>query len=333
MAMEVYSPKQTIKPRIYVRIPMAEPYVSQLKELAADVIVEPWKPGTPEPEPQADISGCDVIVTVCMRDTLQILEKAPRVKWVHSLSVGIDAVRTERLDPSLVITNPKGCTSIPIAEHTVMCIAAFARNFPTMQRNQAQKKWQNVEMKELLGSTVGILGYGEIGGQIAQRCKALGMRVIGCRRNPAAARAGDDAADLVVGLDQVDMVLAASDFLVLALPSSEATYHFLNREKLAKTKAGSYLINVGRGNTVHEGDLIAALQSGQLAGAALDVFEVEPLPVDHPFWEMENVIVTPHNAYYSPRTLERNMELLRQNLIRYMRGEELLNVVNVSVSY
>lgn len=333
MAMDVYSPKQTIKPRIYVRIPMVEQYVSQLREFAADVIVEPWKPGTPEPEPQADISDCDVIITVCLRDTLQILDKAPRVRWVHSLSVGIDAVQTDRLNPSVVITNPKGCTSIPIAEHTVMCITAFARNFPTMQRNQAQKKWQNVEMKELLGSTVGILGYGEIGGQIAQRCKALGMRVIGCRRNPAAARASDDAADLVVGLDQVDMILAESDFLVLALPSSEGTYHFLNREKLVKMKAGSYLINVGRGNTVHDGDLIAALQSGHLAGAALDVFEVEPLPVDHPYWEMENVIVTPHNAYYSPRTLERNMELLRQNLIRYVRGEELLNVVNVRAGY
>lgn len=324
-----------LKPKIYVRIPVAKRYVEQLQDIAAEVIVQPWEPRTPEPEPIADISGFDVIVTVGMRDTLQILNRAPGVKWIHSFSVGLDAMLTEAvIESPIVVTNARGCASIPIAEHTVSCIASLARSFPAMARNQLQKKWEllTAPIREMLGSTVGIVGYGEIGTQIAMRCKALGMNVIGCRRNPDRHR--DDSLGVqVVGLDQIDYVLAASDFLVLAMPANAETYHFLNRDRLSKLKPGSFLINVGRGNTVSEAALLEALRSGQLAGAALDVFEQEPLQPEHPFWEMDNVIVTPHNAYYSPRTIERNMELLFDNLKRYSRGEELRNVVNKRTGY
>jgi len=325
-----------MKPRVYVRNPLAEKYVAQLKDVAAEVIVEPWEPRNPEPEPVADISSIDVVVTIGMRDRLHILNHAPGIKWVHSMSVGLDAMLTEAvIDSPVIITNARGCASIPIAEHTVTCIASMARGFPAVTRNQLQKKWVLLPapIRELLDSTVGIVGYGEIGSQIAKRCQALGMNVIGCRRNPGRSVMDSVEGVQVVGLDQVDHVLAVSDFLVLAMPASSETHRFLNRQSLSRLKPGSYVINVGRGSAIDEADLLEALRSGHVAGAALDVFEQEPLDPDHPFWSMENVIVTPHHAYFSPRTTERNMELLLDNLNRYARGAALRNVVDKRRGY
>jgi phosphoglycerate dehydrogenase-like enzyme len=190
-----------------------------------------------------------------------------------------------------------------------------------------------IPIKDLGDSTVGIIGYGEIGYEIAKRCKGLGMKVIGCRRNPKKRKDENDPADIVVGMDQVDKVLGRSDFLVLALPSTKETRYFLNKQRLKQMKKGSYLINVGRGNTIEEKHLVECLNSNHIAGAALDVFDVEPLPKDHPFWTLDNVIVSPHNAYYSPKNVERNMNLFITNLKLFIEGKPMLNVVDKKLGY
>lgn len=325
---------KTSAPFVYVRYEIPDEYVAKINEMCAQAIVEPWGYGKAEPEPSTDLSDCDVLITLGLQDTLGILKKAPNVKWIHSMSVGVDTLLNDDIRNSdIVVTNSKGCTSIPIAEHALAMMMALSRGVPEMVRNQTERKWGGVTVTELSKATVGIIGYGEIGFELAKRCKALDMRVVGCRRHPGKTKMVPEPADMIVGLEQVDEVISQSDFLVLCLPSTEETYHFMNKERLHKMKKGSVLVNVGRGNTIVEEALAESLENGQLAGAALDVFEVEPLPPSHVLWGLKNVIVSPHIAYFSSRNMERSMDLFLQNLELYKEGKPLLNVVDKKLGY
>lgn len=324
----------TKTPSVYIRVDLPDVYVDQLKEICPNIVVEPWNLGDPEPEPTVDVSECEVLFTIGSHDNLNILKKAKKLRWIHSLSVGLDAMLTEEIQNSdIIITNAKGCTSVPIAEHTIAIMSSFARGMPTMIRNQMKQKWDTVPIADLAGATVGIIGYGDIGYEIAKRCKAFNMRVIGCRRNPRKKDKEFDPADSVVGTDQVNDVLSQSDFVVVALPPTNDTYHFMNKDRFNTMKQGSYFINVGRGNTIVEADLVEFLRNGKIAGAGLDVFEVEPLPKDHPFWQLDNVIVSPHNAYNSNDHQDRVMTLFLQNLKLFYEGKPLINVVNKQLGY
>lgn len=333
--MVIQAKTSQISPNIYIRNRVPEEYQTKMGKLSAQFIIEPWKLGEAEPEPLADISECNIVLTSGIRDSLEILEKAPNIKWVHSQSVGVEMLlKNQRVkDSDIIITNSRGTTSIPIAEHTIAMITSMARGVDRMIRNEENRVWGKIPIIDLEDVTVGIIGYGNIGHEIAKRCKALGMKVLGCRRNPPLQTTENEPADVVVGMDQVDLILEKSDFLVLSLPSTEETEHFLNKEKISLMKKGSHLINVGRGNTVVEEALVDGLVSGHLAGAALDVFEVEPLPDDHPFWTLDNVIVSPHNAYWSPKNAERNLDLFLRNLQLYIEGKPLINVVNKELGY
>lgn len=321
-------------PFIYIRRDLPEIYINEMKKLGAKVVVESWEWKQAEPTPQADLTDCEVILTLGMRDDLSILKYAPNTKWVHSFSVGIEAmIKSNFQNSDVTVTNSKGCTAVPIAEHTLAMILGFSRGLPTMINNRKNQYWGLVPTIDLSTATVGIIGYGKIGSAIAERCKALGMRVIGCKRNPDKEQDGKDYADEVVGMDKLDSVLEQSDFVVLSLPSTKETKYLFNKEKLKKMKEGSYLINVGRGNAIVESDLVEVLEERYLSGASLDVFEVEPLPSNHPFWTMDNVIVSPHIAYYSSQHMEHNMELFMTNLKNYIEGKPLLNVVDKKLGY
>ncbi|MFD4931809.1 D-2-hydroxyacid dehydrogenase [Peribacillus butanolivorans] len=321
-------------PSLYVRVDIPEKYINKFKEICSEVVVEPWEFGEPEPQATVDLSKFDVLYTSGLHDNLNILKKAPKIKWIHSDSAGMEAMLNEDIQNSdIIITNVKGCTSVPIAEHTIAMLSSLARGVHTIIRNQINKNWVEIPVTDLENATVGIIGYGDIGFEIAKRCKALGMKVIGCRRNPGKRNKEYEPADLIMGMDQVDEVLSLSDFIVLALPFTKETSYFFNKERLNKMKKGSYLVNVGRGNTIVDGDLIECLSNGHIAGAALDVFEVEPLPKDHPFWQLENVIVSPHNAYNSSKHLDRVMELFLQNLKLFSEGKPLINVVHKQLGY
>ncbi|RRN70896.1 D-2-hydroxyacid dehydrogenase [Peribacillus simplex] len=329
----MYDSKKTA-PSLYIRVDIPEKYINEFKEICSEVVIEPWEFGEIEPQPTVDLSKFDILYTLGLHDNLSILKKAPKIKWIHSDSAGVEAMLNEDIKKSdVIITNVKGCSSVPIAEHTIAMLSSLARGVPTMIRNQINKNWVEIPVKDLENSTVGIIGYGDIGFEIAKRCKGLGMTVIGCRRNPAQRKEEYEPADLIMGMDQVDKVLSRSDFVVLALPFTKDTSYFLNEERINKMKKGSHLINVGRGNTIVDEDLIESLRNGQIAGAALDVFEVEPLPEDHPFWQLENVMVSPHNAYNSAKHLDRVMELFLKNLKLFSDGKPLKNVVEKGLGY
>lgn len=321
-------------PSIYIRSAIPVKQLERFQAISKRVIVEPWQLGDEEPEHQVDLSDCNIVFTLGFKDDLSILKNAPNVKWVQSLSVGVDAMlHEETINSDLIITNTRGCTSIPIAEHTIAMITSFAKDVPMMLQNKRERKWEKTNSKDLTDATVCIVGYGQIGKEIAKRCKPFGMKVIGCRRNPTKVVGDHDYADRIVGMDQIDEALQQADFVVLALPATTETDNFLDKERLHAMKKGSFLINIGRGNAVVEGDLVKALRSGHIAGAALDVFDVEPLPVDHPFWQMDNVIISPHQSYYSPKNIDRIMDLFYQNVERFIAGESLINVVNKEKGY
>lgn len=331
----VYALESVVKePFIYVRRDIPVEYVEKLRALGAKVVVENWEWNQLEPKPQVDLTDCDVILTLGIRDDLSILSHAPHVKWVHSFSVGIEAMLKSKFQHSdVIVTNSKGCTAIPIAEHTIAMILTFARGIPSMIYNKPTRVWGLIPTIELSSSTLAIIGYGEIGIAIAKRAKALGMNVIGCKRSPHKLTGGEDYADQIVGMDKIDEVLAEADFTVLALPSTNETKYFFDKTRMDKMKKGSYLINVGRGNTIVEADLITVLKNKHLAGASLDVFEVEPLPPEHYFWEMDNVIVSPHNAYYSPDHMKHNMQLFIDNFELYIKNKPLKNIVDKQLGY
>ncbi|MFT8322935.1 MAG: D-2-hydroxyacid dehydrogenase [Bacillus sp. (in: firmicutes)] len=318
---------------IYIRNNIPEKYINKLTELGATVLLEPWTYGENEPSVKHDLSACTIVLTLGLNDPLTIMKVAPNIQWVQSISVGTDSLLNENtINSNIVITNTKGCTSIPIAEHTIAMMSSFARCIPTLLHNQQSRRWENTSITDLEGSTVGIIGYGEIGKEIAKRCKAFDMTVIGCRKRPN--RTGeDDPADKVVGLEEMDMVIKASDFLVLALPSTSETYHSINKDKLSLMKSTSFLINIGRGNTIAEQDLLKVLQAKKIAGAALDVFDIEPLRKNHPFWELDNVIISPHNAYFSPKSMERYMNIFFKNIQRFQNDQPLINIVDKNLGY
>lgn len=322
------------KPVVYIRNELPEKYLKRIVQSGGRVVLDPWKHGQPEPEPRQELSACNVMLTGGYRDTLAILEKAPKVKWVQSTSVGVDKMMNDNVrHRDVVITNMKGCTSIPIAEYVLAMITGLTKKLPHFVRKQMSREWDETSVGDLTGRTVGIVGYGNIGYEIARRCKAFDMRVIGCRRNPEKRHGASDPADIVIGMDALDTLLEQSDFTVLALPSTPDTVHLFNGEKIEKMKPGSFLVNIGRGNLIVEDDLVACLQRGKIAGAALDVFEQEPLLPDHPFWGMENVVITPHRAFYSVHTWDQYMDLFLENLRRFENGEPLLNVVNKEAGY
>jgi phosphoglycerate dehydrogenase-like enzyme len=283
----------------------------------------------------------------------RILTRAPRLSWVHSATSGVErALTPSALERGVVVTNARGVFSRPIAEYVVMMILAVSRRLPQLLELQRERTWQPLEGTELRDVTVGIVGLGSIGRAVGALATAFGCRVVAVRRRGEAAEGstvsttdGDrdaDAGDRPLGEVLLDRVggpetlpelLAESDFIVLAAPLTPETEEMINVETLALVKPGAWLINVARGRLIDERALIRALRDGQLGGAVLDTFRDEPLPPMSSFYDLPNVIVTPHTAWSSGRVLDRSVELFCDNLRRFAAGEPLLNVVDPSAGY
>ncbi len=270
--------------------------------------------------------------------------RAPRLRWVQLHSAGVDHVLDTPLWRSdVAITTSSGIHAPNIAEYVLAMMLAFSRRIPRMLAFQARaewpsRRWEKFAAPELRGATVGVLGYGSIGREVGRLAHAFGMRVLALRRGGGAShppefelpeltgRPGAEP-DLVFTPDRLAEMLPACDYVVLALPHTPATYHFIDEAALRTMKPSAFLINIGRGALVDEAALVSALRAGQIAGAASDVFEQEPLPADSPLWKLSNLIISPHIAGFTPHYDERAVALFTENLRRYLAGEPLLNQV------
>ncbi len=262
-----------------------------------------------------------------------LLAAAPRVRWFHTLSAGVERLLipeiTER--QGLVLTNNSGAYDVPIAEHVMAFVFAAAKRFPDYQRAQAEHRWERERQhQELRDSTMVVFGMGSIGGEVARLSSAAGMRVIGVRRDHRAPAA---PATRVVGPDALADVAAEADWLVVAAPLTAATRGAISAEVIARLKPTAWVVNIARGSLIDQAALLAALRAGRIGGAALDVFDPEPLPGDHELWSLPNVIITPHASSSSPRVRERSIALIAENMRRFKKGEPLLNRVDYARGY
>jgi phosphoglycerate dehydrogenase-like enzyme len=262
----------------------------------------------------------------------ELWQAAPRLKWVQSWGAGIERFMTSEFIASpVLLTNAAGVYAIPIADHVLALMLHFSRGLARLLHDQIARCWgEEAEPDELAGKTLGIVGLGGIGGEVARRAKAFGMRVIATRRRPELPA---EFADEVRGADGLPWLLAESDYVVLCTALTQSTRQLIGPAELRAMKPTAYLMNIGRGGLIDEPALIAALKDNRIAGAGLDVFATEPLPADSPFWYLPNVLITPHLAGSSPRSHERLMDLFCDNLRRYLAGEELLNVVDKREGY
>jgi len=265
---------------------------------------------------------------------------AKKLRWIHSTAAAVHQLMSPELRArDIVVTNARSVHGPVVAEHTIALMFALAKRLPAAVRYQQQQVWaqeqiayQHPQPTELAGSTLGLIGYGAIGAEVARRAVALGMRALVVRQHPQKA-SGVELGFETCGLDRLDDVIAQSDFLVLAAPLTEKTRHLINAERLARMRPGAYLINVARGPLIDEAALVDALRNRRIGGAALDVFDHEPLPAGSPLWELDNLLITPHTAATSDKMWERHYALIKENLRRYLAGEPLLGLVDKQVGY
>ncbi|MFS0723081.1 D-2-hydroxyacid dehydrogenase [Paenibacillus sp. 1P07SE] len=254
------------------------------------------------------------------------------IKWVQAWGAGIDRMPLALMSRrGIALTTASGVHPHPVSETALAMILAFGRKLHISIRNQAERHWENPGgLTEIYGKTMGIVGVGAIGEELARMAKALGMTTLGVRRSAAPV----DTIDRMYGLDDLDTVLAESDVVVAIMPLTDESHHMFGREQFARMKETAIFINVSRGATVDTDALVDALRSGVIAGAGLDVFEQEPLPAEHPLWTLSNVIMTPHNGGVTDRYEERVLDIFLANLATYLKeGKPSINLVDTERQY
>lgn len=267
-----------------------------------------------------------------------LLPEAKALRWVQSWAAGTGWIfGHEEIEsrPELVVTTASGVHPKPIAEHTVGMLVMLARRFRPMMDAQRKRHWSGRQydawsMMELAGSTVTVVGTGAIGQRVAEVADAMGMRVLGVRRDPSK---DVSEVDEMFGTQELHEALHEADAVVSTLPKTPETEGLFDEEAFDAMKAGALFVNVGRGEVADEEALAEALRTGALGGAGLDVFEEEPLPEDSPLWEMENVVITPHVAGLTPHYAERTVALFIDNLARWQQREALRNVADRERGY
>ncbi len=262
-----------------------------------------------------------------------VVSRSPRLRWIHSASAGVDRISTAAVrERGIVVTNARGVFSRPIAEYVVMMSLAIARRLPQLLELQRERTWQPLRGRELSELTVGIVGYGSIGVEVARLLEPFGCRVLATRRHPE--RGAGEASNVeLFALDGLEDVLRASDIVVIAAPLTEETAGLIGADQLAEMREDAWLINIARGRLIDELALRRALDSGWIGGAVLDVVSEEPLSPDSPLYRTPNLIITPHTSWASDRVIERTVDLFVDNLRRDVAGEPLRNVVDLEAGY
>ncbi len=275
----------------------------------------------------------DAEVIACGNVPADVLAAATKLKWISFWASGLDKRLTPEMRArNLLITNAAGIHGPNIAEHIIAFMLTFVRRFITYAHAQRAHEWVHHEepSEELTDRTLGIVGLGAVGRELAVRARSFGMQVIATKRDVGS---GGDVVDELFTPSQLPTLLARSDHVAITVPYTKETHHLLDEKMLACMKPTAYLYNTSRGAIVDERALITALREGQLRGAGLDVFETEPLPADSPFWDMPNVIVTPHASGFTPYYFTRAAEQFADNLERYLDGQPLQNVYDWNLGY
>lgn len=263
----------------------------------------------------------------------QVMAGAPKLEWIHGRYAGLDAILCpELIESPIPLTNGRGSFSQSLGEWVICGALYFAKDLPRMLRAKAEKKWINFDVLELSTQTMGIVGHGDIGRAIARRAKALGLKVLALRRDTSP-RPGDEDVDEVFANADLHKMLPLCDYVVAAAPLTPETRHMLGAPEFALMKPDAIVMNVGRGPVIDEAAIIEALRTKQIRGAALDVFEVEPLPTDSPLWEMENVLISYHTADHTKDWLNDAVNLFIEQFGRWRKGEPLKNVTDKRAGY
>jgi phosphoglycerate dehydrogenase-like enzyme len=270
-------------------------------------------------------------VAVLAGDLDERFLRAPMLRWIHCDHAGLNrSARPEVFARGLLVTSSAGRSSPVLAEHAILFMLALAYRLPAFLDAQRRHQWgipDQDRLRGLYGRTVGIVGLGHTGTELALRCKALGMRVLGYRRGAAPPPPGVDVVYCAARGETIEPLLRQSDFVVLAVPLSDATHHLIGARELEQLKPGAYLVNMARGAVIDEDALLAALRSGRLAGAGLDTFAQEPLPPDSPLWDAPNVLITPHTTPQVPDRTGRSLDIIEENVRRYRAGQTMLNLL------
>lgn len=308
------------------------PHLSVLKELpdSAHVVL-----GNSVAELASAMPGADVILNSNFgRDPFAgLFPAATSVKWVHCLSAGVESMLTPELIASPVpLTNGRGVFRTSLSEWCLGAMLFFSKQTRRLIEQQERGEWGQFDIELLEGKTLGVVGYGEIGRATAQLAHAFGMKVIAVRRRTSLSQA-DPLLDATYAPDQLHQMLAECDFVVVATPNTPETKGMIGAAELARMKKTAVILNVGRGPVIVESALVSVLASGQIRGAALDVFEHEPLPPGHPFFALKNVLLSPHSADHTDDWIHRAMHKFVDNFKLYASGAPLQNIVDKKAGY
>lgn len=303
-------------------------HAEKVKEMDAsvEVVVSSDKEEIARHLQGADILACSPLV-------FPDISGAKNLKWIHSFSAGVDKIlKPEVVNSDILVTNSSGIHATPIAEHIIGFMLIFTRKFADTFRAQQAHAWKRREdLTELREKTLLVVGLGNIGTEAARLAHCFGMHVISVDTDRE--RDKPDFVEELGGPDALSAMLPRADFVALCLPYTKETHHFLDLEKCKQMKPTGVVINIGRGGVVHESELVEALGKGIIAGAGLDVTEQEPLGPESPLWDMENVVITPHHSGISGKYMDRAIEKLCLNLVAYLKGETMPNLVDKKLGY
>ncbi len=286
-------------------------------------------------EIECQLDEIEIVAGHLSPDHTRLVLQGKHLRWIQQWGAGADWLlhNPEAVQLDFVLTNASGVHAIPISEHILAMLLAFARGLPNAIRAQLEKQWKgpdDSEVFELAGKTLLLIGTGAIGARTARLAAAFDMQVFGIRRNPAETLEG---VKTMFAPNRLIELLPRADFVVLTVPLTAETTGMIGRRELGAMKPSAFIVNIGRGGTIEEQVLIEALREGWIAGAGLDVFEAEPLPEDSPLWSMQNVLITAHYAGITPQYHTRAMTIFLDNLRRYVAGQPLRNVVDKQQGY
>src|SRR5579884_354983 len=274
-----------------------------------------------------ELAGADILLHGGFHNKLfrEVFPAAKKLRWIHNLATGVEGIiTTELLDSPAPLTNARGVFKASLAEFVLGAIFYFAKDFRRMVRNQMAGRWEQFDTTVVAGQTMGVVGYGEIGRHCGLLARAVGINVLALRRNPAP---GEYAPD------RIRDMLALCDYVVVAAPLTPATRGMIGASEIEAMKPEAVIVNIGRGPVIVEAALIGALESHRIKGAALDVFDREPLPEGHPFYRLENVLLSPHSADHVPGWIHLAMNKFMDNFWHFWRGEPLENIVDKRAGY